>query len=126
MNSSQRRPVFLDLTKLKFPLPAIVSILHRISGIVIFLSLPLWLWMLSQSLRSQQSFAQLQQQITQPFFKIILFLASAAIIYHVVAGIRHLIMDLGFAETLKGGRIAAWTALLVSIVLVILVGVCIW
>ncbi len=122
----EKRPVFLDLTKIRFPVMAIVSILHRISGVLIFLLLPLLLWALHQSLASQDQFQSLQTCLAHPLVKFLMWVVLASLLYHVVAGIRHIAMDFGCADSLKGGRAGARVVMVVGIILVILAGVWLW
>lgn len=123
---NSKRPVNLDLTKFHFPLPAITSILHRISGVIIFIAIAFLLWGLDASLASKESFASLQSVMDSFLAKLILWGILAALFYHFVAGIKHLIMDAGIGETLKGGQIAAKVVIAVSVVLILLAGVWIW
>ncbi len=123
---SAERPVFLNLMKLKFPLPAIISILHRISGVVLFLFLPLFLYLLHQSLISHESYVALQALLNRPLLKLLLWLALAAVIFHLFAGIRHLMMDLGFAESLEAGRVSAMLVMVLSVLFILLAGWWLW
>lgn len=120
------RPVFLNLWQIKFPVTAIVSILHRISGVVIFLGLPFLLYILSQSLISQDSFDHLAAVLVKPGIKLLVWILVAAVTGHFFAGIRHLFMDMGIAEGLKGGRMSAYIVLVISILIIIFLGIWIW
>lgn len=120
------RPVNLDLTKFKFPLTAITSIIHRISGVVLFLCIPLLLGYLSCSLSSADSYSAVVASLQTGWGKFITWLVLAAVLYHLVAGIRHLLMDLGFGETKHSSKITAVIMLIVFVVLVILAGVYVW
>lgn len=123
---SNKRPVNLQLTTIKFPVTAIVSILHRISGLVIFLLLPLLLWMLSSSLSSAESFDALQTCLSAPWVKLIVWGLLAAIVYHVFAGIRHLLMDFGVAEEKQSGKVGAYITIILAVVAIVIVGMMIW
>jgi len=109
------RPVNLNLLTITFPIPAIASILHRISGVVLFLSIPILLCLLGSSLRSPGSFNDLKVSLNLPIPKIILILIFASLFYHLFAGFRHMVMDLGFAESLRAGRFTAILAIILSI-----------
>ncbi len=126
MNERSARPVNVNVFQYRFPLPAIISILHRISGILIFLFTPLMLYLLHRSLLSRPSFLLLKQTLQMPMMKLGIWIMLAAIIFHLLAGIRHMIMDLGYAEGLKAARATAYIILSVSIVMTILVGVWLW
>jgi succinate dehydrogenase / fumarate reductase, cytochrome b subunit len=120
------RPVYLNLWRIRFPLPAIISILHRVSGIVIFLGLAILLYLLSLSLGSQDSFNYLKRLTSNSLVKLVLWIVSSAVIFHFLAGVRHIIMDLGAGESLRGGRLLAASVAIVSAIAIILMGVWIW
>lgn len=124
MNS--KRPVNLDLSKFHFPLPAITSILHRISGVLLFIGLGFLLWGFDLSLTDEESFNALRETMQGFLPKLILWGILSALIYHLCAGIRHLLMDVGIGETLKGGRLGAKILVGVSVVLIVLAGVWVW
>jgi succinate dehydrogenase / fumarate reductase cytochrome b subunit len=118
--------VNLDIGTIQLPITAIVSILHRVSGVALFAVVGLLLWALDVSLSSPEGFDAVAACFATPLAKIVLWLCLAALIYHLVAGIRHLIMDFGIGETLEGGRLGAKLVLAVAVVLVLLAGVWVW
>lgn len=124
---NKQRPVNLDLKTISFPITAIASILHRVSGVITFIALGILLWLLSLSLSSEQGFAQVQA-ITDTFLvKFILWGILTALAYHVVGGVRHLLMDLGFGEeNLAVASRSARIAFAITIVLSLLAGVLVW
>lgn len=121
-----QRPKNLNLFTIRLPLPAIVSILHRISGIILFLLVPLALWGLENSLASQQQFLALQHYLSTPFMKFFIWCFLAAFIYHFVAGIRHLLMDVHIGEALQSGRWTAILTMIISAILIVMVGIWLW
>ncbi len=120
------RPVNLDLFTVKFPITAIVSILHRASGVVLLGGVIILIWMLDLSLTSQEGFNSIQETLQAPLAKIILWGVLAALAYHLVAGIRHLMMDVGIGETLEGGKRGAVISIALSVVLILLAGYWVW
>lgn len=82
--------------------------------------------MLDMSLSSEESFNQLSEFLALPLIKLIVWGVLAALAYHFVAGVRHLIMDMGIGETLEGGRLGAKITLVLSVVLIVLAGVWLW
>lgn len=122
----QNRPVNLDLTTIRFPITAIVSILHRASGLFLFLMIPVLLWMLHMSLVTPWSFILLTDILGGPWMKAFIFILLASLIYHLIAGVRHLFMDVHVGDSKEGGRRGAKWVLVLSIILTILVGVCLW
>jgi succinate dehydrogenase / fumarate reductase cytochrome b subunit len=123
---NSKRPVNLDLGKFHFPLPAITSILHRISGIIIFVGVAFLLYGLDLSLSGEDGFARVSELLDSFLAKLIIWGILSALLYHLVAGIKHLLMDMGIAEELESGRLAAKITVVVSIVLIILAGVWVW
>jgi len=122
----KNRPVNLNLSTVQFPITAIVSILHRISGMILLPGVLLLLWMLDMSLASQASFDTLSEWLGNPLLKVALWAILAALAYHFVAGIRHIIMDLGFAESFESGKLTAYISLVCTAILVLLAGVWVW
>jgi len=102
---------------------AILSILHRISGVLLFLGMPILLWMFGKSLSSMADFQDLLALFDNILFKLIFFGILAALVYHIIAGTKHLMMDLGFGETKQGSKIASRLVLVVSLISIIMLGV---
>lgn len=123
---NNHRPKNLNLFTIRFPIPAIVSILHRISGIILFLLIPLFLWGLKLSLASLEDFDRLKDFLSTPIMKFLIWAFLSAFIYHFVAGIRHLLMDIHIGEELKSGRFTAILTMIVSIFFIIIIGVWLW
>jgi len=121
-----KRPVNLDLTQFKFPLPALTSIVHRVTGVALFVGLVFLMYGLDLSLSSEQGFAEAKALLDNVLVKLILWGVVSALLYHLVAGVKHLIMDAGVGETLEGGLLGAKITIVVSVVLIVLAGVWIW
>lgn len=120
------RPVNLNLLTIKQPITAVVSILHRITGILLFLSLPLLLRSLSLTLSDEAGFNTMASYLADPAGKIITLALWLVVSFHLCAGIRHIVMDMGYGESLKIARLSALIVLLLTGVLVILGGVWLW
>ncbi len=120
------RPKHLNLMQIRMPLPAFVSILHRVTGAMLFLVLPAVLGLLSVSLESQLSFALFKQFIGHPLTKIVLLGVLWAYLHHFCAGIRHLAMDLHLGLELEAARASSYAVLGVSITATLLIGVTLW
>ena len=104
------RPVNLNLLTISLPIIGLSSILHRISGVAVFFSFPLIVWVFSISLKSENSFLMLSNLLQNSIaFKAIIFLILVGFSYHLLAGIRKLISDaFGVGETLESGRVLSW------------------
>ena len=124
MNS--QRPVNLDLRTIKLPITATASILHRISGVILFFGIAVLLYGLDKSLASERGFAEVKEWMTNPLVKLVIWVLLSGLMYHLTAGIRHLIMDLGIGEDLEGGRLGAKLVFVISAILIVLMGVWIW
>lgn len=123
----KQRPVNLDLQTIRFPVTAIASILHRVSGVITFVAVGILLWLLGMSLSSQEGFIQAATIMNSFIVKFIFWGILTALAYHVCGGIRHLLMDFGFTEeSLAAGTRSAQVAIGFTVVLSILAGVLIW
>ncbi|WP_406803053.1 succinate dehydrogenase, cytochrome b556 subunit [Alkalimarinus alittae] len=123
---NSNRPVNLDLSKFSFPLPAITSIIHRVTGLALFVGVAFVLWAFEMSLSGEEGFNVIKDIMQGFLAKLILWGILSALLYHLVAGVKHLLMDAGIGETLEGGKLGAKITLVVSIVLILLAGVWIW
>jgi len=124
---NKKRPVNLDLRTIKQPLPAITSILHRVSGVVLFFGAIFMMYALSLSLESQAGFDQAAQMLSESFIaKFIAWGLTSAVLYHFLAGLKHLVMDAGYWEEIESGRAAAKATLIIAAVAILLAGVWIW
>ena len=123
---STTRPKYLDLFKIRLPVPGLVSILHRISGLGLFLFLPLLLWLLQSSLAAPDSYVRYRDAITNPVLKLILIGLLWAFLHHLFAGLRFLLLDLHYGTSLAAARNSSRAVLAVGIVLTVVLGWLIW
>ncbi|PMR75508.1 succinate dehydrogenase, cytochrome b556 subunit [Billgrantia endophytica] len=124
---NSKRPVNLDLTTIQFPLPALTSIAHRITGVILFIGLIFAFWALDKSLSSPAGFAAVNDALANNILaKLIAWGLLSALAFHFVAGIKHLLMDADIGVTLEGGVKKAQITVVVSAVLIILAGVWVW
>ena len=121
------RPVYLDLVRIRLPLPGLVSILHRVSGAALFLvGIPLALVDLQSSLGPGDAFAGVQALLAQPLIKLLLLGLIWAYLHHLCAGIRFLFLDVQRGIELAPARRSSVVVLVVSLALSVLVGVRLW
>ncbi len=111
---------------MRLPITAWTSIAHRASGVFLFAGIGVLIWVLDASLASPESFAALQECLSGALFKLLVWAIVAGLIYHSVAGVKHLVMDLGIGETMEGGSRGARVVIVLSAVLILLAGVWIW
>lgn len=123
---TDKRPVNLDIGTIKLPITAYVSILHRASGVALIGAVGILLGLLAYSLKSAEDFASVLTCMDSVAMKLVLWAILTAFIYHMLAGIKHLVMDMGIGETLEGGKRGAVLVLVSVAIGVLLAGVWIW
>lgn len=123
---NKKRPKHLALHLIKLPLPGFVSILHRVSGFLLFLALPILLLILQSSLRSADSYAQLANTLSHPLLKLMLLGVLWGFLHHFCAGLRYLAIDLHWVRNLAQARSSSKAVLAVSLTLTVLMGVKLW
>jgi succinate dehydrogenase / fumarate reductase, cytochrome b subunit len=124
---AKARPVYLNLFAIRQPLPAIVSILHRVSGAGLFVvGIPLVLWAWQSSLQSPEGYGALADWFSRPVVKILTILVAWGYLYHLLAGLRHLVLDTHVGLDLLPARRTAALVLVVSIVLALAIAVRLW
>lgn len=111
---SSTRPVYLDLARIRLPLPGWVSILHRISGVLLFLAVPLGVAVLSMSLESEAGFLTVSGWVTAGWAKLLLLALAWAFSHHLLAGLRHLAMDAHCGVQLAQARASGAAVLVLS------------
>lgn len=122
----KQRPVNLDLNTIKFPPSAITSILHRVTGVAMFFALLFVIWAWAVSLGSADDFSYVQTVMGGVFGKIIAIGTLSALTYHILGGIRHGIMDMGYWEELESGNTSANVVIGLWVILTIVMGVVLW
>ena len=102
------RPVFLNLVKIRLPIAGIMSIIHRVTGVVMVLSIPLLIYLLDLSLSSADGFAEVETFFNMGLVKLALFLMLWALMHHLLAGIRYLLIDIDIGVDKPFYRQTAW------------------
>ena len=123
---NKNRPINLDLRTIKFPLAAIASITHRITGVVLFAGMTLLLYLLQISLSSESGFLSAIELTGRIPVKLAIWVTLICVGYHLIAGVKHLLLDLGFGETKTSAENAARILLLSLLMISVLAGVWIW
>ena len=111
---------------MRLPITAWASITHRASGVFLFVGMAVLLWVLEASLASPESFAALQESLDNPLLKLVIWALMSGLIYHSLAGVKHLVMDFGIGETMAGGILGVRIVVALSAVLILLAGIWIW
>ena len=102
------------------------SILHRITGVVLFVGVAFLLYLLQVALPSEAGFDQAVALLDTTLAKLLLWATVALVIYHIVAGVKHLLLDFHVGDTMEAASAASWAVLVISAVLIVLAGVWIW
>jgi len=114
--NKQNAPMFLNLTQIRMPVTAIVSILHRLSGLLLFLALPLFIYALQQSLHSPESFASLMGRLDSFPVKTILAILLWGLFHHLFAGLRFLFLDIEMGIQRQQARKTAWWVNILAVI----------
>ena len=122
----KQRPVNLQLNTISFPPAAITSILHRVTGVAMFFALMFVIWAWAVSVSSIDGFKMVTEQMAGPFGKFISIGTISALSYHILGGLRHFVMDMGYWEELESGNNSAKAIIVLWIVLTAVVGVLLW
>ncbi len=109
-----KRPVYLNLFKIRLPSTGIVSFAHRVSGFLLFLAIPFSIYLLDQSVASEQHFDDVARLLQHPFSQIVLLLLFWSLVHHFLAGIRYLFLDFDIGVEKAGSRASAWIVMLVE------------
>ena len=122
-----KRPVYLDLPRIRLPLPGIVSILHRVSGALLFLvGIPLLLYGVAGSLDSPEAYAAIKAGFAHPVAKLVLIALLWSYLHHFCAGIRYLLLDIHRGIELAPARRSSAVVLVLSIALTLVLGARLW
>lgn len=125
-NVKKQRPVHLDLQTIRFPATAIVSILHRVSGVIMLFAVGILIWLLNSSLASSESFAGVESLFDNFMVKFIMWGILTALAYHLFGGLRHLVMDTGRWEELASGTASAKAVFILTVAFSMLAGIWVW
>ena len=126
MQLKQQRPKFLNLLKIHLPVTGITSIAHRISGALLFLAIPGFIYFFQLSLRDESGFTEVQGLLTSTSVKVIVTVLVWALAHHVLAGIRYLLTDIAIGMDLPAARASAWFVNSASIGIFLLIVMVIW
>ena len=119
----KQRPVNLDLTTISMPATAKASILHRVTGVALFFALIFVIVTWAISLQSSDGFALAQSLMSGYIGKFVAIGTLAVLSYHIIGGLRHLVMDMGHWEELESGNLSAKLSIAIWLVTVVLAGV---
>ena len=122
----KQRPVNLDLNTITFPPAAIASILHRVTGVAMFFALLFVIYAWATSVASIEGYNSVLGMMDAWYGKVISIGTLSALAYHIIGGVRHVVMDMGYWEELDSGNNSARIAMGLWVVLTIVLGVVLW
>ena len=108
---SNKRPKNLDLLHIHLPIGGFVSILHRVTGVLLVLAMPFAFLLLQQSLQGPEDFAQVVALLSSLPARALLLFVTILLMHHFLAGVRHLLLDLDVGISRSGGQLGAWLVL---------------
>jgi len=123
---SAERPVNLALTKFAFPLAAIASITHRITGVLLFVGVGFLLYVLSLGLASKEGFLQAAALLEAPLARLVLLGVLAMLAYHLFAGLKHMLLDFHVGDTIEAAKLGSQVVFVLTIAAVAALGVWLW
>jgi succinate dehydrogenase / fumarate reductase cytochrome b subunit len=124
--TTAKRPVYLNLFKIRLPLPGVISFAHRITGVILFLAIPFAVYLLDQSVQSPQAFANVQQMLDQPLMLLAQVLILWSLAHHFFAGIRFLLIDAEIGVDKSSARTGSWLVLLAETITVVIIICGVW
>ena len=122
MDKNKNRPVYLNLFQIHLPVGGVMSILHRITGTVLVLLLPLAIYMLQRSLQDPAAFADIVARLGSPIGRSILLVVVWMFAQHFFSGVRHLLQDVGIGLEKTAARRGAWLTFIGSGLVVVVTG----
>ena len=123
---SRPRPKYFNLLQIRLPVPGLVSILHRVSGAVLFLFIPFLLVLLELTLDSPAGFQRFKSVLSHWAVKLLVIGLVWAYLHHLLAGIRHMMLDLDYGTELPAARAASMAVLVTGIALTVIFAVMLW
>ena len=126
MKTKYKRPKHLNLLKIRLPITGIASINHRLSGVILFLAIPLSLYLLQLSLSNKENFIQTLEYLSSPWIKLLLIPLVWAFVHHLLAGLRFLLIDQEIGIHLSTARLSAWIVVVAAVIITLIVAAGWW
>lgn len=121
MKTNDNRPKYLNLLKIRLPITGIASINHRLSGLILFLSIPVSLYLFQLSLSGKSGFADMLSWLSSPVIKIALVLLTWSFVHHLLAGFRFLLIDQNLGISLSTARKSAWFVVFAAVIVTLII-----
>lgn len=114
--SHDARPVYLNLIKIKLPIAGIISIFHRLTGVLLFLAIPVSLYLLKLSVTDEQSFQLAVSYMDYPLSRFFILLVIWSFVHHLFTGIRFLLIDMEYFLNRKASKVSAWGVVILELI----------
>ncbi|MDH5369413.1 MAG: succinate dehydrogenase, cytochrome b556 subunit [Gammaproteobacteria bacterium] len=121
MKINNNRPKHLNLFKIHLPITGIASINHRLSGLILFLAIPVSLYLFQRSLSSETGFAEVLEYLSSPWIKLTLILLIWSFVHHLLAGFRFLLIDQNLGISLPAARKTAWFVVIAAVIVTLII-----
>ncbi len=121
MKTKDNRPKYLNLLKIRLPITGIASINHRLSGLILFLAIPVSLYLFQLSLTSEAGFSKTLMSLSSPWIKVALVLLTWSFVHHLLAGFRFLLIDQNIGISLSVARKSAWFVVFAAVIITLII-----
>jgi len=121
MDNSKSRPVFLNLFQIRMPVMAVISILHRISGVFLLLLIPFSIYLFDVSLSSADDFENIKKLFNSLLGQFFSFIFLWALLHHMLSGVRFLLIDIDIGVIKQTAKSSAWGVAIAALLLTLLI-----
>ena len=119
--SHDNRPVYLNLVKIKLPISGIISIFHRLTGVLLFLAIPVSLYLLQLSITDGTSFQYVTSLMLEPITRFFILLIVWSFVHHLFTGIRFLLIDMELFLEKESAKFSAWAVVVIEAVTMLVI-----
>ena len=121
MKTKDNRPKYLNLLKIRLPITGIASINHRLSGLILFLSIPVSLYLFQLSLSNEAGYTEMLTHLSSSWIKLALALLTWSFVHHFLAGFRFLLIDQNIGVSLSAARKSAWFVVFAAVIITLII-----
>lgn len=121
MKTKDNRPKYLNLFKIRLPITGIASINHRLSGLILFLAIPVSLYLFQLSLSSDAGYSEALASLSSPWIKLALVILTWSFVHHLFAGFRFLLIDQNIGISLPAARKTAWFVIFAAVIVALII-----
>lgn len=115
------RPKYLNLFKIKLPVAGMISIFHRMTGVLLFLAIPISLYLLRLSVTDGESFQKAVSLMLYPITRFFILLIIWSFVHHLMTGVRFLLIDMELFLDRKASRVSAWGVVIIEAIVMAII-----